>query len=79
VQDGIWELKTADLRIFGWFNVLDHFVGAAADTTDRVKQHNLYYGYAGETARFRDGLDLDPPKFIPGADPNAVVSNYTYP
>jgi hypothetical protein len=79
VQDGIWELKTADLRIFGWFPILDHFVGVAADTTDRIKHHKLYYGYAGETARFRNGLDLDPPKFIPGVDPNAVVSNYTYP
>src|SRR6266571_754944 len=28
VKDGIWELKTADLRVFGWFHKRDCFVGA---------------------------------------------------
>jgi len=76
---GVWELKTADLRVFGWFSARDWFIGHAADTTDRIKQHNLYHGYAGEVVRFRTHLDLDEPKFVPGDDPNAVVSNFDYP
>jgi hypothetical protein len=79
IKDGIWELKTADLRMFGWFFIKDCFIGSAADLTDNVKRHHLYYGYAGEAARFRDGLDLDEPKFVPGDDPHAVVSNFGYP
>jgi hypothetical protein len=79
IKDGIWELKTADLRMFGWFWVKDCFIGSAADLTDRVKRHRLYHGYAGEAARFRDGLDLDEPKFIPGDNPHAVVSNFSFP
>lgn len=79
VQDGIWELKTADLRMFGWFSKKDCFLGVVADATDRIKRHNLYYGYAGEVARYRVALDLDDPKFVPGDDPHAVVSDYTYP
>lgn len=79
VKDGIWELKTADIGMFGWFSIKDCFIGSAANLTDLVKQHGLYHGYADEAARFRDRLDLTPPKFIPGDNPHAVVSNFGYP
>jgi len=75
IKDGIWELKTADLRMFGWFYKKDCFVGHRIDQTQHIKDHKLYYGYATEVARFRDQLDLDEPKFVPGDDPNDVVSN----
>jgi hypothetical protein len=79
VEDGIWQLKTADLRIFGWFHVKDCFVGWRTGLADFIKDHDLYHGFAGETARFRSQLDLDKPKFVPGVNPNDVVSNYSYP
>lgn len=79
VKGGIWELKTPDLRLFGWFHIKDCFVGWRAEHADHVKKHNLYNGIASEAARFRDQLDLDEPKFVQGDDPNAVVSNYNYP
>jgi hypothetical protein len=77
--DGIWELKTADLRVFGWFPVKDHFLAVKADLADRVKISGLYNGYCGEVDRFRTALELDDPKHIQGIDPNGVVSNYSYP
>lgn len=77
VKDGIWVLKTPDLRIFGWFHAKDCFIGWRAEHADHVKKHDLYHGLAGETAHFRDQLELTEPKFIPGEDPNAVVSNYS--
>jgi hypothetical protein len=77
VQDGIWELKTPDLRIFGWFHVRDCFVGWRAEFANHVKKYGLYYGLAGETAHFRNQLNLNDPKFIPGTDPDAVVSNHS--
>jgi hypothetical protein len=79
LEDGIWQLKTPDLRIFGWFPAKDCFVGWRGCHADYVKQHGLYHGFAGETAHFRKRLNLNEPKFIPGVDPNAVVSNLTYP
>ncbi len=79
IQDGVWELKTPDLRLFGWFPVKDCFVMAAMDTAFKVKTHNLYAGYANMVAYWRNQLSLDPPKFIPGKDPNDVVSNYDFP
>lgn len=79
VSGGVWELKTADIRVFGWFALKDVFLGHAADLTDKIKTHGLYHGYAGEVARFRDQLDLTEPKFVPGDDPNVVVSAFSYP
>jgi hypothetical protein len=75
----VWELKTPDIRLFGWFVVRDCFFAYAGDTANRIKTHGLYAGYRNSTVQFRNRLDLDPPTFVPGEDPNAVVSNYHYP
>lgn len=71
-----WKLKTYDARIFGWFARRDVFVGVSGHPAAHVKKHRLYPALADEVVRFRDGLDLDPPKFIPGENPYGVVSNY---
>ena len=79
IGDGVWELKTADVRVFGWFAHRDCFVGVVGDIAQRVKQHDLYRGYKGEVVRFRHDLNLNEPKFVAGDDPNAVVSNFDLP
>jgi len=77
IVDGVWELKTADLRVFGWFPRKDCFVGVVADDATRIKALKLYYGYANVTTkRFRAALDLDNPKCVLGDNPHAVVSNF---
>jgi hypothetical protein len=79
IQDGIWELKTADLRMFGWFYEKNCFIGSAANLTDTVKRLRLYRPYAEEAVRLRGNLDLNAPKFVPGDDPYAVVSDFSFP
>jgi hypothetical protein len=80
VENGIWELKTADLRIFGWFSAKDCFIGVIADTKQRIIEHKLVAPYSNvEVAPFREKLDLDEPKFVPGVDPHAVVTDYDFP
>jgi hypothetical protein len=79
VKDGVWELRTIDLRLFGWFPMKDHFVGVVANTAKFIHDHEgIHTGYAGEVCRFREGLDLDDPKYVRGRDVNAVVSNCHY-
>lgn len=73
-EPGVWYLKTADLRIFGWFPRKDCFIATHADTAQRIKDHGLYAGYVGSVVRSRDALPLDEPKFINGANPDDVVS-----
>jgi hypothetical protein len=79
ISGGIWELKTPDLRIFGWFNIKDSFIGVVANQTSEIKQHDLYHGHCGEVSRFRDQIGLDEPKFVVGEDPYAVVSDFHFP
>ena len=66
-------------RAAGWFPLKDHFVAVAGHHTYGVNKNKHYAGFIGEVVRYRDALDLDPPKFLEGDDPNAVVSNCTYP
>lgn len=75
----VWELKTADLRVFGWFASIDCFVGVVADTAERVKLYKLYAGYIGEVVRYRQSLDLNEPKFVEGKEAADVISNFNYP
>lgn len=63
---GIWELKTKDLRLFGWFVRRGVFVVGNVDTAFRCKYHGLYAGYRDDVVRRRDALNLDAPKFIVG-------------
>ncbi len=66
IDQGIWDFKTEDIRIFGWFHVKCTFVMANIDSMERVKNHGLYAGYRDDCIRRREALDLDPPKFVLG-------------
>lgn len=79
IGNGIWELKTADLRMFGWFPKKDHFIGTDANLTDLIKRLNMYRPYCEQALRRRENLDLDEPKFIDGEDPNDVISDFDFP
>lgn len=70
----VWELKTVDIRVFGWFAHRDCYVAVRGDHADRVKDHDLYAGYRDEVVRLRDQLDLDEPKYAPGDSADDVVS-----
>lgn len=63
---GVWELKTPDTRLFGWFPRKNAFIIAEVDTAFRCKQHGLYPGYRGGTERRRGLLDLNEPKYVTG-------------
>lgn len=72
----VWELKTADLRIFGWFAKKDCFVCVSIENADRLKQMpGLYGGYRDEVVRYRDLLALDEPKCVQGVNIHDVLSN----
>ena len=73
--DGVWELKTSDLRLFGWFTQKDCFIASDCDEAGRVKKVGLYRGYCEQAVRLRNELDLDEPKFIAGDNPDDVVSD----
>jgi len=65
-EHGIWELRTFDLRFFGWFWRKSMLIISAADTKARCRDHNLYSGYLDQALRDRETLNLDEPKFLSG-------------
>lgn len=65
-REGMWELRTPDLRFFGWFWRKKVFIISAIDTAHRCKKHDLYYGYLSQAKQERSVLNLPPPPFISG-------------
>jgi hypothetical protein len=68
-RDEVWEIKTADIRIFGWIYQPLKFVAVFGDYADLYKGRNARRNYDDAVQRVknkRDGLDLDPPKFATG-------------
>lgn len=64
----VWELKTIDVRIFGWFAKMDNFVccfGEHKDVLEDPDEVERTYGrYIARTNFERHVLDLDPPKSV---------------
>jgi len=79
-ENHTWELKTVDVRVFGWFYRKDVFIGYQLLEMYLAKKYDgVVRNVSDLTVRFRDNLPLDPPKFVPGDDPNAVVTGYYIP
>ncbi len=65
-EEGVWELRTADLRFFGWFWRKCIFVISAVNQAAICKEHKLYGGYRNQCIRDRCDLGLDNPPFVKG-------------
>lgn len=66
-QPGVWELKTPDVRFFGWFHLRLTFVIAEVESAFKCKRYDLYPGYRESVVRRRHALKLNEPKFITGS------------
>lgn len=65
--DWLHEVRTADLRIFGWFWRRSSFIVSMIAPKSKFSNREITYSGCLETCRAdRDQLDLDPPKFIEG-------------
>lgn len=72
-EQSVWELKTDELRLFGFFPGKNEFVIVFGDFADRVKDHDLYAGYRNETVRLRDQMNLT--SYIKGHRYDDVLSD----
>jgi hypothetical protein len=68
-SDGVWEIKTADLRIFGWMYRPRLFIALRGGYTDHYKEPTKIKTYADErrkVVKARDALPLDGEKYAKG-------------
>ncbi len=82
-KHGVWELKTPELRLFGWFPKNDVFICASIATLDDIKINGKPNKEAVNNQRkkvsfVRSKLPLDEPKYIPGREPEDVLSACDY-
>jgi hypothetical protein len=74
-SDDVYELRTPDLRFFGWFPHKDCFVAVVGDTFERLKEEpSLYEKHRIHCVAFRREIDLDEPKYEAGAGEHGVIS-----
>ncbi len=69
MENEAWEMKTADLRIFGWIYRPRVFIASALGYADEYKGARPAKSYADAVARVvndRAAMDLDLPKFASG-------------
>jgi hypothetical protein len=71
-SDEIWELRTYQLRIFGWFYRKDDFIAALPLRKPALKNPGAYDDAKKKVIAIRDGLPLDPPKFVGGRIQNVL-------
>lgn len=66
--DEVWELKTADLRIFGWICRPRTFIAVKGGYADDYKKRNsgLYEAAKKSVIQAREELALDEPKIAKG-------------
>jgi hypothetical protein len=73
-ENAVWELKTPDIRIFGWFMAKDCFVAVFGNWADTIKDHDLYRGYRIAIRRLRRELGIDETLCVKGSAPDDVLS-----
>lgn len=73
LHQNVWELKTVDVRIFGWLTRKRHFLAVCGDLKDNLTSGKLYKPHIKNVFDFREGLNLDEPKAIPGVVANDVL------
>jgi hypothetical protein len=73
-KNAVWELKTPDVRMFGWFLKKDCFVCVFGNWADQVKDHDLYRGYRIAIRRLRRELGVDDTLCVQGVMLGDVLS-----
>ena len=61
-----WELRTPDVRVFGWLPARRHFIAVSGEMKRRLKPSSKYTPFIQGVVAFRDALDLDAPKALTG-------------
>ena len=60
----IWELKTDEIRIFGWVPQKNNFICCYGGDKSTIETLSLYGRYIAQTVRVRQNIDLDEPKHL---------------
>lgn len=75
LSNDVWELRSDDLRFFGWFHRKDCYVAVSGDLFENLKaDKSLYEMHRIKAVKARDALNLNDPKHLQGAGRHDVLS-----
>jgi hypothetical protein len=69
----VWEFKTLEMRVFGWFPRKAHFLAVCGEFKDNLPNNKAYKPFIEQVIKFREALALDEPKAILGVGKDAVL------
>ena len=69
----VWELKTAHVRLIGWFPKKATFLVVCGCMKSDLLKRALYTPYIQRVVQFRASLNLDLPKTVTGVSQNDVL------
>jgi hypothetical protein len=72
-RDGVYELKTHDVRIFGWFPRRRHFVAVKGALKSQLPNKGSYQPFIDIVLAVRASMDLDDPKTFKGKSIHDVI------
>ena len=70
----VWELKTDEVRIFGWVPEKDAFICCYGDSKDKIELEESYGRYIALTSNIRNCMNLDDPKCVEHGEYQHVIS-----
>ena len=73
IGNGIWELKTRDTRILGFFHRRRVFVAVCGDMKRNLRRRTDYAPLVERVAITLGALDLDEPRTLPETEADAVL------
>jgi hypothetical protein len=71
----VWEIKSDEVRVFGWVPHKDAFICCYGDSKDRILVEDSYGRYIAKTVYVREKMDLDEPKLVSSGAIKDVISN----
>ena len=77
LNNAVWELKTLDVRVFGWFAAKDAMIiDAGCDVKLLKAQQRNYSGYINQTEHVRKRLGFNPSDYVQGSEPHDILTNF---
>lgn len=75
VDDDVYEFRTPDVRLYGWFYRPSIFIAVSAATMEQIHSINgLASGHRNGVSHCRANVTLDPPKYNQGASADDVLA-----
>jgi hypothetical protein len=75
-ERGVWEFKTVDVRVFGWFPDKDYLILHTGEDAEKLHDNlMLYKPFIDATADYRDALPPGLPGPLMGKELSDVVSD----